>query len=183
MTDIKDAYSLITSLKNTRRKGWLNRGLNSDSIAEHTYGVIVVGWYMANKEGVDVNRVIEMLLVHDLVMAKMEDVTPSTGKYDKKRDMEEEAKTLVANQIPEELKEKYLDLFGEYNENQTKEAVVAREADKIETLLQGEVFELETGKKDVLDELLVVYEKVFKTSTGKRIYEEIKNRHEERKSG
>lgn len=181
MTDIRDLHSLVLRLKKAQRRGWTERNLDADSIADHSYGVIVIGWYLATKEKVDVGRVIEMLLVHDLVMAKMEDVTPSTGKYDEKRDMEEKAKHLVAEEIPEELRDKYLELFGEFNEGKTKEAIIAREADKLETLLQGEEYEKSTKRNDILDEPIAGYDKYFKTQTGRKIYEKIKKRHQERK--
>lgn len=81
----KDFYSIVQSLKFTPRQGWVNRSLEKDSIAAHTYGAMALGWLIADKEGVDRNKVVEMLLVHDLVMAKMEDVTPSSGKYTQKK--------------------------------------------------------------------------------------------------
>lgn len=182
MTDIRNLHSLVLALKKAQRRGWVERGLGSDSIAEHSYGVIVVGWYLATKERVDVGRVVEMLLVHDLVMAKMEDVTPSGGNYDQKRDLEEDAKELIVNQIPNELQKRYLELFGEFNQGKTRESVVAREADKLETLLQGEDYEKVT-KKEVINELLETYSLYFKTKTGRRIYEDIKSRRKKRQNG
>jgi len=182
MSEISDLHSLVLILKKARREGWVERNLDADSIADHSYGAIVIGWYIATEENVDVDKVIKILLVHDLVMAKMEDVTPLTGKYDKKREIEEGAKKSIAELIPGELKRKYLDLFGEFNEDKSPEAIVAREADKLETLLQGEDYEIRTGRTDVISEQLEYYLKYFKTQTGKRIHQEIKKRHEERKN-
>lgn len=180
MTDIRDLHSLVITLKKAQRRGWVERDLDADSIADHSYGVIVIGWYLATEEKVDIGKVIEMLLVHDIVMAEMEDVTPSTGKYDQKRDMEAKAKHVVASKVPESLQEKYLELFNEFNERKTPEAIVAKEADKLETLLQGEAYEEETGRANIIDNPLAGYEKYFETETGIRIFNEIKERHGER---
>ena len=176
----KDFYSIVQSLKFTPRQGWVNRSLEKDSIAAHTYGAMTLGWLIADKEGVDGNKVVEMLLVHDFVMAKMEDVTPSSGKYTQKKDLEKKAKELVGQTLPESLKTRYTTLFDEFQAQETKEAKVAREADKLETLLQGEAYEEKTGKSDILDEFLQTYESVFQTDTGKSIFEELKTRHKER---
>lgn len=179
--NVRDFYWLIEHLKTTKRRGWVDRGLDADSIAAHIYGAMALGWFIAKEEGVDQYKVVEMLLVHDLVMSKMVDVTPATGRYQEKEHMEEEAKNQVAEILPGDLKEKYLSLFDEFQAVQTKEAQVAREADKLETLLQGEAYEAETGRYDILDEFLGTYMNVFTTKIGKQIYEEISVRHEERK--
>jgi putative hydrolase of HD superfamily len=179
MTDIRDLHSLVITLKKAQRRGWIARELDADTIAEHSYGVIVVGWYLATEEKVDVGKVIEMLLVHDLVMAKMEDVTPITGGYEEKEELEQKAKQQIAEQIPESLQEKYLKLFNEFNERKTKEAIVAREADKLETLLQGEAYEEKEGR-EIIGKFFDVYKKYFETDTGKKVLSEIKSRHEEK---
>lgn len=178
---MRDFYSIINSLKFVRRKGWADRGLDADSIAAHAYGAMVLGWLIADKEGVDKSKVLEMLLVHDLVMAKIEDVTPSSGKYAQKRDLEKGAKELVAQALPEGLRDRYVALFDEFRAQESLEAKVACEADKLETLMQGEIYEEKMDKNDVLNEFLTTYASVFQTGTGKNIFEEIKARHEKRK--
>lgn len=96
---------MISTLKKTKRQGWIARGLDADTIASHIYGAMSVGFYLAEEEKVNVEKVVQMLLVHDWVMSKIEDVTPQSGKYDKKRQMEEEAKEVVKALIPEILQE------------------------------------------------------------------------------
>lgn len=178
---VKDIYSIINKLKFLKRKGWVDRSLDADSIAAHAYGAMVLGWLIADKEGADKSKVLEMLLIHDLVMAETEDVTPSSGKYSQKKDLEKEAKELVGQVLPGDLKNQYGILFDEFQAQKSSEAKVALEADKLETLMQGEIYETETGKNDILDEFLETYVSVFQTETGKNIFEEVKARHEERK--
>jgi putative hydrolase of HD superfamily len=172
---------IIQKLKFTKRRGWLERELDADSIAAHVYGSAVLGWIIADEEKVDKNRVVEMLLIHDFVMAKMEDVTPKSGKYGGKGELEEEAKNLVVKSLPAEKRDEYLSLFNEFQAQETKESQVAREADKLETLLQGEVYEENTKKNDILDEFIETYSGVFKTRTGKKLFDEIVSRHDKRK--
>ncbi len=178
---VKDIYSIINKLKFLKRKGWVDRSLDADSIAAHAYGAMVLGWLIADKEGVDKDKVLEMLLVHDLVMAEIEDVTPSSGKYAQKRNLEKGARELVTQALPEGLRDRYVALFDEFRAQESLEAKTACEADKLETLMQGEIYEEKTGKSDILDEFLQTYESVFQTDMGKSIFEELKTRHEERK--
>ena len=117
-------------------------------------------------------------MIHDSLMAYMEDVTPKSGKYDKKKDYEKDAFEVFINTVGEH-KDRFEELFNEFEEKKTKEAVIAKEADKIATLLQGDRYEIET-KKDILSEFITTYQNVFITETGKKIFEEIKNRHAQR---
>ena len=177
---MNDLYSLIHILKRIKRRGWLDRNLEADSIAEHVFGAMIIGWYLAQLEKVDSNKVVTMILVHDLVMAEMEDLTPSSGKYQEKLSLEEEAKRKVANRLPENLANEYIAMFDEFNAQETEESYAAKDAVKLETLYQGGSFEKETGRKDILDEFLVTYSDVFKTKTGRKLFEEIKDKHIDR---
>src|SRR3989304_6384624 len=109
--NLKNFYSLVNKLKQTKRQGWLDRGLKADTIASHNYGVNVIAWVLASEEKVDISKVLEMTVIHDLVMAKMEDVTPSSGKYLNKRDLEKAAKVEVAKLLSSPLNSRYLELF------------------------------------------------------------------------
>jgi len=178
---LKNFYSIIRKLKLTKRSGWINRGLNADSISDHVYGAMSIGWKLANEENVDTNKVIELLLIHDWIMSVVPDVTPVSGKYDEKKDMEENAKSKIVKVLGKKLGQKYLKLFDEFNKQSTMEAKIAREADKLETLLQGDAFEKEANKNDVLDEFLKTYSSIFSTKTGKELFDEIVKDHSARK--
>ncbi|HCR36402.1 hypothetical protein A2130_02235 [Candidatus Woesebacteria bacterium GWC2_33_12] len=176
---MKAFYDKIVKIKHTKRQGWLDRGLDSDTIGSHVFGAMNIGWYLSSLEKVDPNKVVTMLLVHDLVMAEIEDITPSSGKYKIKKDLEEVAKLKVSESLPKELSKNYLLLFDEFQKMETVEAQVAREADKLETLFQGEVYEEKTDK-NLLDEFLSTYKGIFKTKHGKKLFDEIKLRHNQK---
>lgn len=188
MSDIleKELFGLLDPLqkiKFVQRSGWLERNLNADTIASHVMDTLLTGWYMAKKENADEDTVIHILLIHDLVMAYMDDVTPKSGKYDKKVDYEEESFKQVTAKAPEILRHEYEKLWRQFQDQSTIEARIAREADKIATLFQGECYEI-SEKRDIYSEHLGYYEKVFTSDstskTGREIYRALKNRHEER---
>lgn len=177
-------YSIVQGLKFTKRQGWLGRKLDSDTIASHVYGSMVLGWIIANEENADKDRVIKMLMVHDFVMAKMEDISPTkgkhAGKYESKEKMEKQTNVLIKKIVPVKIAKEYSELFEEYNKKETSEAIIANEANKLETLLQGEEYEKQTGRTDILDEFLETYSGIFQTKTGSEIFRQIKLRHKER---
>ena len=181
MTKVFDFYRILNTLKFTKRKGWEEKGMNSDSIASHSFGAESIGWYIAVSEKINPQKVVIMLLIHDFVMAKMEDVTPLSGKYGKKREMEEVAKTVIFNGLPKRMRKEYKALFDEFQAGTTKEAIIAREADKLETLFQGDVYEEQTGRNDILDGFFEPYEKFIKTHTGRKMYDDLKEKHEKSK--
>lgn len=177
----KSFYEILEKLKHIKRQGWVDRGLEADTIASHIFAAMNIGCELAMEEGLNESRIVELLLVHDLVMAEMEDITPQSGKYANKSEMEKDAKLRVADKLLGDSKTKYLSLFDEFQQLVTPESQVAREADKLETLLQGERYEEKIGRNDILDEFLITYKDVFKTASGKRLYDEIVERHAKRK--
>lgn len=180
-SDIFEFYSIVRKLKTTKRQGWIDRKLNADSISDHAYGAMSIGWKLSEMEHVSGKKVVEMLLVHDWIMSSIPDVTPKSGRYTEKDSLEENAKTNIVNALGNTLGKRYLELFGEFKRQDTREAKVAREADKLDTLLQADTYEQETGRNDILDEFLETYSTTFTSISGKSLFEEIKQRHQSRK--
>ncbi len=166
-------------IKFIKRQGWLQRGLESDSIAGHVLDTMAVVLYLSKDECFDENKTLKMMLIHDSLMAYMEDVTPATGNYDKKHDYEKDAFEVFISKVPDDFRDDFRLLWNEFEEKETKEAIIAKEADKIATLLQGDKYEEEV-QRDILGEFLNTYANVFRTDISKKIFEEIKERHRNR---
>ena len=65
-------------LKEVPRTGWLDRGIpvgETESVADHSFGVALLGWLLAPDE-LDRARVVELALIHDLAESVVGDVTP-----------------------------------------------------------------------------------------------------------
>jgi putative hydrolase of HD superfamily len=182
--DIFGLFKPLKKIKFIKRQGWVQRGLEADTIAAHNFDSLHLGWYLAKKEGFDPGKVKSLLEVHDLVMAYMEDITPKTGGYQDKTRLEKKAARELVSNLPKEIREEYSGLLVEFEEQKTPEAKLAKEADKIATLLQGDAFEEETGRSDVQDEFLETYASVFEKAsrTSREIFDIIQQRHEKRKS-
>lgn len=172
-----DYFKPINKIKHIERKGWKLKGVKgvTDTIASHSFGAALIGWFLAEKEKVDPNKVIKLMLVHDLVMSYLEDLTPFDKEYKNKEELENHSFEEMINDIPEELKKEFIKLVKEYQEQKTKEAMIAREADELDTLLQAKVY---SGilNKNILNEFLETYKKYFKSETGKKLWGELKKK-------
>ena len=66
--DLERLFEPINKIKHLERKGWVLKGVTGikDTIASHSLGAASLGWLLSEIEEVDSNKVIKMLLIHDL---------------------------------------------------------------------------------------------------------------------
>lgn len=124
-------------LKQLPRAGWLLLGIpQPESVAEHSFRVAMVGMTLAAMDGADVCRTAALAVFHDGHETRIGDV-PSVGRaYVRTAEPEAITKDQTAA-MPHEVGKVFADLTAEYEANQTTEARLAHDADKIETLLQA----------------------------------------------
>jgi 5'-deoxynucleotidase YfbR-like HD superfamily hydrolase len=124
-------------LKNLPRSGWLLLGIpEAESVAEHSFRAAMVGLTLAQLEGADVARTIALCVIHDTHETRIGDV-PSVGRAYVTTAAPEAVVAHQAAGMPDEMAKVVLDLVREFNAGETLEARVARDADKLETLLQA----------------------------------------------
>ncbi len=178
--DILHFFEPINLIKHLERKGWVLKGVTGikDTIASHSLGAASLGWLLSEMEEVDSNKVIKMLLIHDLIMAYIDDLTPADKSYVNKDEIEKKSMEKLMRILPAKIAKEFGELINEYQEQKTKESIVAREADELDTLLQARIYSKRLNK-DILSEFLKTYQKYFKTATGKQLWNEL---HEESKN-
>jgi len=119
-------------LKRTPRSGFQFLGSGAESVAEHIFRTVYVGYVLGKMHGeADVDRIVKMCLFHDLPEARTGDLNYVNKKYVKVD--EEKAVAELAGTVPfgGEIEE----LIREFNEGNTTEALLARDADQIEMIL------------------------------------------------
>ena len=127
----------IGSLKNLPRAGWLRLGIPlPESVAEHSFRVGVVGLALAAIEGVDVGRTSALCLLHDSPETRTGDVTAIGRAYITTEPAERVSEHQTAG-MPEEAAKVFRDLVAEYEACETPESQIAKDADKLESLLQA----------------------------------------------
>lgn len=143
--DFDEGYLIdeLYALKDFKRRGWTKRGLvNTESVADHLYGVYLLGMtYLPESKGnTDYNKnyILQMVLVHDLAEAYIGDLTPDE-KTIKKREEEQRAFQILGMASTYEkinYMEQAYELWLEYEEGKSINAKVAREIDRLDSLVQ-----------------------------------------------
>ncbi|KAL8137723.1 hypothetical protein V2J09_003724 [Rumex salicifolius] len=172
-----DFLTLCRSLKTTKRKGWINQGIEGpESIADHMYRMSLMALITGDLPGLNRERCIKIAIVHDIAEAIVGDITPSDGvpKAEKSRReqaaLNEMCEVLGGGMRAEEIKE----LWAEYENNSSLEANLVKDFDKVEMILQALEYEMEHGK--ALDEFFLSTAGKFQTEVGKSWAAEIISR-------
>ncbi|BAU85124.1 metal dependent phosphohydrolase [Streptomyces laurentii] len=124
-------------LKNAKRTGWWFTGNNNpESIAEHSFRVGVIGAVLAMMEGVDPAKVALMCLFHDTQETRIGDIPHIGRRYLDAAANETVTEDQVSAAHPA-VRDGVRRVVGEYEAKETRESVVARDADKLECLVQA----------------------------------------------
>ncbi|MEU6194541.1 HD domain-containing protein [Streptomyces sp. NPDC047061] len=132
------AYEAGT-LKATKRTGWWMAGVKDpETVAEHSWRVALLASVIAKLEGADPAQAALLAVWHDTGETRTGDVNHLGKKYT--GGTEADPRDIVSDQVsgfPEELAQAVRDLIGEYEAKESPEAVCARDADKLECMIQG----------------------------------------------
>jgi len=102
----------------------------SDSIASHSYRVAVISWFLAKESGADPYKTVMMALMHDAAEVRSNDHNWIHKKYIKVFENEINAEQLAPLPYPD-----LMDFISEYEVRQSKEAILAKEADTLDQIL------------------------------------------------
>ena len=150
-------HMLATQLKYKIRSGWDKSHWNVskdrvESIAEHVYGTCILALSIDSefKTNLDINKVIKMLVLHELGEVIIGDITPFDNiTPEEKMKKEHEAMREVIGDLVNQ--EEFLSLLFEFDEKKTKEAIFAHHCDKLEADIQAKVYQ-DMGCSHPLDE-------------------------------
>lgn len=119
-------------LSKTPRSGFHFLGSGQQSVSEHMTRTIYIGFVLATLEqDIDSAKVMQMCLFHDLAEARTSDLNYVHQKYtvsDEKKAIKDLTDTLIFG-------EKILEILDEYKKRESKEAILAKDADNLEWLL------------------------------------------------
>ena len=140
-------YLLATQLKYKIRSGWDEKHWNVskerlESVAEHVYGTCILAITLDSEFecNVDLNKVIKMLVIHELGEVVIGDITPFDNiSQEEKLKTEHEAIKKVVGELVK--KDELISLLSEFDERKTKEAVFAYHCDKLEADLQSKIYQ------------------------------------------
>ncbi|MEU9671455.1 HD domain-containing protein [Streptomyces bobili] len=126
------------TLKQTKRTGWWMAGVKDpESVAEHSWRTSLIASIIAKLEGADPARAAFLAVWHDSQETRTGDVNHLGKKY---AAAEPDPRDITADQVagmPEGLGRVVIELVAEYEAQESLEAVCARDADKLECMIQG----------------------------------------------
>jgi putative hydrolases of HD superfamily len=158
----------VGMLKRTPRSGHQFLGSGSESVAEHICRVIFIGYALAKLDGgADETKLLKMCFLHDLHEARTGDMNYMNKKYVSVD--EDKALRDLCDTLP--FGDEILQVTGEFNSLQTREALLAYDADQIELILMLKEHR-DLGNK-YADEWISFALKRLKTDAGKRLAREV----------
>ncbi len=150
MSDLERISKLIFEagqLKRTPRSGWTLAGIkNPESVAEHSWRASLIGLILAKMENADENKVVKMCLLHDLAETRIGDVNRVNDRYIENKGEQKAAEDILSGVFKNDL----LEIVEEYDKKETKEAIIAKDADLLEVFVQAKEYK-EIGYGSVAD--------------------------------
>ncbi|MBN1957868.1 MAG: HD domain-containing protein [Desulfuromonadales bacterium] len=132
MKNIANFLFEVGMLKRTPRTGFQFLGSGAQSVAEHSFRTAMIGYALAQIDGqVDVGRVLQLCLFHDIPEARTGDLNYVNKKY--VRVDEAKAVADLADNLP--FGDDYQATLKEFMEKETYEAQLAHDADQLEMVL------------------------------------------------
>lgn len=166
MENLLNFFIKAGKLKKMPRRGWVIRNIkNPESIAEHTFRVTIMAWFLGEKKrnNFNIEKIIKMALIHDLCEVYAGDTTPydsiltkdkkqmqklvrtwprfSEGKKkklsEKKYKKEKEGLEKLIKDLSPKLKNEVMNLWMDYENGSSKEGRFFKQTDRIESFLQS----------------------------------------------
>jgi len=154
----------VGKLKSIPRKGWVIRGVkNPESVASHSFSAALTAWVFAVRRRLDQEVVIMMAIIHNLFVAEIGDHTPHDVFLEKLKDVDRVIETFpwiglkqekevimkaalekesnavdkIFKCLPSQQRRELKYLWLEFRTGTSKEGRFARQADRVETVLQA----------------------------------------------
>lgn len=172
-----DLYRICSRLKGIKRTGWVRRGVRDpESVADHMHRVSFITLTAGEWEGVDTSKAVKMAIVHDLAEAIVGDIAPGDGiskkeKHEKEKKAMEEMVSLVSGPVAQK---EIMELWEEYELGESPEAMLVKDIDKLEMIIQAQEYEEDQGI--LLQEFFDSTRGKFKTNTARLLAEELNQR-------
>ena len=151
---------------------------NPDSVAEHALRAAQIGYILTalenKRNGTDLSpeKVASILVFHDNGETRIGDLHKIASRYIDSTEAEKNAFADQANQLPKEIGENLIKYFEEIEERNTKEGIIAKDADWLETAFMVK------EHYDLGNELAMVWinnvGKAIETESAKEIFKAMK---------
>ena len=167
--NLRKFSEIVGKLKFIRRSGWVSQvGIDKpESVADHSFRTAVLAMCICDLSSSATEKIIRMLLLHDIHEA-------FTGDFDqaskiqlgtlKVRSQQRSVIKNIFSLLPPKLEGQYQALWNEFEAQETSDAILANDIDKIEMVIQALEYEKEGYDPAKLDAFWKSAEGDIKTS-------------------
>ena len=162
-------------LKHTARTGWVQRGVvASESVAAHSHGVAFVAMLLTEliADEVDLGKLLALAVLHDLPESLTTDIPAPAWRFlpaGSKSDAEARALDEIFTDIP--FARRWRPYWAELVANETTEARLVHDADKLDMYLQAWEYEQEQGNRKLAQ--FWEKERTFNFAVSQNLYDAI----------
>ncbi len=140
----------IDKLKGILRESLILNGSRRENDAEHSWHMAVSAFILKEyyKKEINMERVIQMILIHDIVEILAGD-TPAYGDFspEDKYEKEVESGNKLFGMLPEKEKEYYMELWHEFENMETDDSCFANACDRFQGFIQNVTSDAHTWRK------------------------------------
>jgi putative hydrolases of HD superfamily len=149
--DIKKVVNFIFELGQMKRQvhaGWWKIGIKQpETVAEHVFRAAQIGYILAVMEGdADPEKVVTIIMLHDNAETRIGDQDKVAARYFSNGEAEKKAFMEQTEFLSAEIQKKWQAYFNMYEERNTKEGIIAKDADWLEQAFQAKEY-VDTGYK------------------------------------
>ena len=155
-------YEIYNELEQMIRTGWIQSNVPAarlESVSDHTLKVGMLASLIThelNLTDINLTKLLEMAFIHDLGKIKIGDISTTEIKTeeDKQRKYKKElaAVTEILSVLSPEIKDYYLSLWLEFESQNSKEAILLKQIDKLDAILKSHMYESIYNIKGLFDE-------------------------------
>jgi putative hydrolase of HD superfamily len=151
-----DFFKIAEQLKTELRHCYTNNSTRKESVAEHTWLLSLMAVLFFHEADIELDKlkVLKMIIVHDMAEIFFEDMPAfeKSTRKDNKHELEKNAFEKLLTYIPnKEAKNELRNLWNEYEECNTPEAIYAKSLDKIEPLIQHNISDIKSWEQGDFD--------------------------------
>lgn len=139
-TQLLSFYKQVEKLKLTMRHSWLSDGKRQESVAEHSWMMSLLAMVLAPQIGtkIDLQKVLLMIVIHDLAEAVTSDLPVWEGTKDKQAKFENEKKAMetLLRDLDDETRSNLMSVWQEYEQRESAESVFVKAIDTLDVITQ-----------------------------------------------
>ena len=153
---ILDFFNHASNLKNISRQGWIDKLSieNPESVADHSYSMAIMAMVISDLENYNSEKILKMVLLHDLAESKIGDFTPGQISKEKKEKIENNAFYEMIGKLPRSIKSKYEEIWKEYQQQTSLESQIVHQIDRLEMVLQAKMYQKSGSSKENISSFL-----------------------------